>query len=43
MLFYIRKDIDYKEIDDESGLEELQVKNLMQQSNKERSCDSFKL
>ena len=29
MLFYIRKDIDYKEINDESGFEELQVYNLL--------------
>ena len=30
MLFYIRKDIGYKEINDESGFEELQVYNLLQ-------------
>ena len=29
MLFYIRKDIDYKEINDESGFEELQVYTLL--------------
>ena len=29
MLFYIRKDVDYKEINDESGFEELQVHNLL--------------
>ena len=40
MLFYIRKDIDYKEINDESGFEELQVYNLLLTK---RSCDSFNL
>ena len=29
MLFYIQKDIDYKEINNESGFEELQVHNLL--------------
>ena len=29
ILFYIRKDIDYKEINDESGREELQLYNLL--------------
>ena len=29
MLFYIRKDIDYKEMNDDSGFEELQVYNLL--------------
>ena len=30
MLFYVRKDIDYKETNNESGFEELQVYNLLQ-------------
>ena len=30
MLFYIRKDIDYKEINKDSGFEKLQVYNLLQ-------------
>ena len=29
ILFYIRKDIDYKEINEECGFEELQVYNLL--------------